>query len=1109
MGLDLFGLITGAADFAASKTEVDVDLGAEQLDNAGLLTFALSNLTAGVGGGGFGFAVRGGTIGIAVLTAPVGTRSWVAVSARDIEIELSVPGVTARVTNAGLLINQASGGATALDWTTSVDTDPAGGFDGADPVDPGRVAADTGRPDDHAPQRAARGLRPARQPRPLRRDRRQRRLRRRPPEGRRRPRRRRSQLDDASLLTFALSNLNLAVGSDGFGLVISSGNIGIAALAAPVGDGRRWTTISASNLVDHADRPRHHRGRDRGPDRHQPGQRRVRPDARQPDLGDEVVAVALDWTTSVDMDPAGGFDGADPVNPGAILNPAVDLTMTERAARLGVAGKLVEPQHLRLRHRRGDASRSTSARSASSSPADAPAGASLLTFGITNLNLTLGDPNGVNFAITGGSLVLAAAKATPPTAPATDTRSWTAIRGAIELATVNGLGPDIRFELRSLSIDINTAAGQASPAVLATALDWTTAIDLDGDGTFGDEVSAAGQVIDLAGQLLRASGRVDINLFDLVAGTVAFAFEQRTIGVQLAGGNLTGAKLTTFGLDVLPDDGDASNGVEQGLFIGVPGSVGFQLGLRLAAAGDDQARADDRHAQLERGRRPRSPAARFTGLGDDFKAEVVSLGVEINRASVGTAALNWTTAIDLDNDGTFGDDIGIAYTEETFGASGRFIVDIFGFVTGDVGFRFETSKVGVDLGGPRIAGATLTRISLTVNSLFVGVPNGPGFRVTAGKLAVATIKPAPTGTTPDPRSWMAISATLGSAALEGLDGIVLAMTDGALTINRGTGASPLNWATAIDVGNNGSFGDPVAVRHQDGTETPITVSGNRLEVSGTATVNLFDFVRGSVRFEFGFRDVDVDLDANGTRDLDNAQPDDDLPRAPAAAVHRRRRHRLHGRHRHRRGRRAEAGRRGRRARRPAQLDAISTRFGNAGFSGIDALDLNARIDRARHQPVRRRRRPAEGAGLDEGAALRRQRRVRRRADARHGHDRPHDAAAAGLGRADAADRRLRLRQRRLRAREGRQPVRHARGRDDDDRGHRAADRHLQRLRVRRHRLARRQRRRRLRRRRRPHAVDRGRRRADQRHARPGADEGGRSGPEALVHRAQGQRLGAR
>ena len=101
--------------------------------------------------------------------------------------------------------------------------------------------------------------------------------------------------------------------------------------------------------------------------------------------------------------------------------------------------------------------------------------------------------------------------------------------------------------------------------------------------------------------------------------------------------------LTTFGLQVLADDGDATNGVEKGLFIGVPDGVGFKLEsgslgiamIKPAGVGDTRSWTAVT-AKITNGS--------FQGLGDDFQATVLSLGVEINRGT-NAPALNWTTAL--------------------------------------------------------------------------------------------------------------------------------------------------------------------------------------------------------------------------------------------------------------------------------------------------------------------------------------------------------------------------------------------------------------------------------------------------------------------------------
>src|SRR4029453_1354061 len=105
-GLNVFDFITGSANFALTLQTVDVDLdgngaanNGEQLDAAQLLTFALDQLNLTVGSAGTGLKVTSGTLGIALLSAPkpaqgagyTDNRTWLAVSAKDLGITLSIP----------------------------------------------------------------------------------------------------------------------------------------------------------------------------------------------------------------------------------------------------------------------------------------------------------------------------------------------------------------------------------------------------------------------------------------------------------------------------------------------------------------------------------------------------------------------------------------------------------------------------------------------------------------------------------------------------------------------------------------------------------------------------------------------------------------------------------------------------------------------------------------------------------------------------------------------------------------------------------------------------------------------------------------------------------
>ena len=206
-----------------------------------------------------------GRLGIAILSAPVAagdTRSWTAITGRDIAVALDVPGISATVVGGSVVVNQASGAkngtaATEVNWvkadlTTNglVDLDPNGGYaGGSDPIDPGktlspvapmpittrgRKLAVAGRltglnifdlisgSADFALQTSVvdddfdgSGTTTD------------------------------DRLDDASLMTFGLSNLSLSVGLGAVGLSITGGSLGIATLTpkAPASgtDERSWT----------------------------------------------------------------------------------------------------------------------------------------------------------------------------------------------------------------------------------------------------------------------------------------------------------------------------------------------------------------------------------------------------------------------------------------------------------------------------------------------------------------------------------------------------------------------------------------------------------------------------------------------------------------------------------------------------------------------------------------------------------------------------------------------------------------------------------------------------------------------------------------------------
>ena len=214
--------------------------------------------------------------------------------------------------------------------------------------------------------------------------------------------------------------------------------------------------------------------------------------------------------------------------------------------------------------------------------------ASLLTIGLTDLDLTIGDLTGPHFSITGGSLALALLK--PKTPAPGDTRSWLALKGSVTSASFDGVD-NLTVEVINLSLEINRASGDVGGANAATPLDWAAALE--------DDVTAAGVAIDFSGDLLRASGVIRINIFDLVSGVVGFGFEQQVVDVDVDDNgsvDLVGATLTTLGLRIVPDDGNAGNGAEGLLRRRRRDRLQHRLG---------QPRARDRQARSAERSRPR------------------------------------------------------------------------------------------------------------------------------------------------------------------------------------------------------------------------------------------------------------------------------------------------------------------------------------------------------------------------------------------------------------------------------------------------------------------------------------------------------------------------
>ena len=350
----------------------------------------------------------------------------------------------------------------------------------------------------------------------------------------------------------------------------------------------------------------------------------------------------------------------------------------------------------------------------------------------------------------------------------------------------------------------------------------------------------------------------------MITGEVAFAFQQQTISVDVdrdgtlelpghrhglgarpARAGSTNATLTTFGLSV------ASG---QTLTFGV-GGVGFSvsagsLALAIVTPSASAQAAGDGRSWLALDAQITS--ASFTGI-PGLTLTVTGLTVEINRASgvytdptssaaVSTQALDWTTSLDLDGDGTFGRTRRPARRPDRrrrhrcrSRSPARRRCTITGTAT--VSLRLADQRHrrvrardadghGHEIGGVTgLSSASLTTLAITATSLFVGWGT-VGFQLTGGGLAIASL--TPTDTT-DHRSWLGIQADLSAGSLTGVPGLTLTVSSLQVATNSaGTGASPLDW-TKVQTGG-------VAILDANGVTHTIAMTGDTpLVVSGDAS----------------------------------------------------------------------------------------------------------------------------------------------------------------------------------------------------------------------------------------------------------------------------------
>jgi hypothetical protein len=321
--------------------------------------------------------------------------------------------------------------------------------------------------------------------------------------------------------------------------------------------------------------------------------------------------------------------------------------------------------------------------------------ASLLTFEISNVNVFVGvggaftrdtggnvtgfdTSNATGFAATGGTLGLALITANRDEL-AGDTRSYVAMTSQLGTATMLGLPSDIHVSASNIAVEINRASG-ALNGTPATPLNWTQALDLNHDATFGDTLTlfqgtANSTDVAFVSGFTRVTGQLDLTAGDDLEANATFEMLSQTVDVKYDAttGYLHEAQMLALNMTLIDPDlvldstgKKVSNGPKRGLFVGVPGRVGFgvdsgQLTYAQIKANSDSTKSPAGFDRTYSALLANVQGATLDGLPDGVVVAANELDFARN-GSTGTdpnspTSLNWTSMIDLQpGSATFGAD---------------------------------------------------------------------------------------------------------------------------------------------------------------------------------------------------------------------------------------------------------------------------------------------------------------------------------------------------------------------------------------------------------------------------------------------------------------------
>ncbi len=294
-------------------------------------------------------------------------------------------------------------------------------------------------------------------------------------------------------------------------------------------------------------------------------------------------------------------------------------------------------------------------------------------------------------------------------------------------------GPPETYQLGTLLISL-----KAKPAAAAAPLpiDWNT-------------VTSAG--LSLVMSLLNDTGTsADLSFSGAVSGSGTLAYTKSTVSLPGGGsGDLLVGTLSNFQLDA----GSSSFGVH------ISGTA-VKIALLLPQDSGDARRWIGIEAT----------GLTIAGTLPGLDGAITNGGVQINTATAGTTAIDWTTIAAST----------LTMTAEALGVSGRIAsLSIGGVLSGSTDFAF--AKPSTDL------------ITGTLSNLVLNAGSGSfGASITGSSVKVALLSQGANRFLGIEASGLGITATL--------PGFTGAITNGGVRVNRGIGAAAIDWTTIAGSG---------------------------------------------------------------------------------------------------------------------------------------------------------------------------------------------------------------------------------------------------------------------------------------------------------------------